>query len=411
MLQNYIKIAIKVLLRRKFFTGISLFGISFTLIVLNVTTSMFEKTISNSEVEQHFDRMLVSGEYELTQDDYTYNNRASIAVLNRNFKNFQSAEKQTFYSIPLAQINFSKNKKLVLQRRFVDPEYWKIFNFTFLAGKPFNIKEYDAGERMVVISKYISDVMFDGKALNQYLNVDNNSFKVIGIVENISILSEEAYADLWIPITSLNEKLNGPNIPGRYKVAFLANSNNDFKDIKNEFKSRISNVDLPSRGNKKWEKLQFVLDSKIEKLSRNFSGNINSANLGETIGIIIGMAILFMLLPALNLININISRIMERQSEIGVRKSFGASSSDLVKQFLVENIILSLAGSCIAFIITKLILIQINAMGIHANTTFELNFIVFVSGILFALFFGILSGVLPAYKMAKLNPVNALKGA
>ena len=56
-------------------------------------------------------------------------------------------------------------------------------------------------------------------------------------------------------------------------------------------------------------------------------------------------ALLFMALPAMNLVNLNISRILERASEIGVRKAFGASSWTLVGQFLVENLILTLVGS------------------------------------------------------------------
>ena len=52
-----------------------------------------------------------------------------------------------------------------------------------------------------------------------------------------------------------------------------------------------------------------------------------------------------MLLPAVNLVNLNISRIMERASEIGVRKAFGASSRTLVGQFVVENLVLTLVGA------------------------------------------------------------------
>ena len=61
---------------------------------------------------------------------------------------------------------------------------------------------------------------------------------------------------------------------------------------------------------------------------------------------------LFLLLPTLNLVNINISRIMERSSEIGVRKAFGASSRTLVLQFIVENIILTFLGGVIGIVLS-----------------------------------------------------------
>ena len=54
-----------------------------------------------------------------------------------------------------------------------------------------------------------------------------------------------------------------------------------------------------------------------------------------------------MLLPTVNLVNLNVSRMMERASEIGVRKAFGASSRTLVGQFVVENVALSLIGGAV----------------------------------------------------------------
>ena len=63
---------------------------------------------------------------------------------------------------------------------------------------------------------------------------------------------------------------------------------------------------------------------------------------------IIGMvALLFMLLPVVSLVNINTTRILERASEIGVRKAFGGSSLTLVGQFVVENVILTLLGGAL----------------------------------------------------------------
>jgi cell division protein FtsX len=57
--------------------------------------------------------------------------------------------------------------------------------------------------------------------------------------------------------------------------------------------------------------------------------------------------LLFMLLPALNLVNLNTGRIMERSTEIGVRKAFGATSMQLAGQLVVENVLLCLAGGLI----------------------------------------------------------------
>ena len=64
----------------------------------------------------------------------------------------------------------------------------------------------------------------------------------------------------------------------------------------------------------------------------------------KLVGFLVMLALLFLLIPTVNLVNINISRIMERASEIGVRKAFGAPARTLVGQFLVENLLLTFVG-------------------------------------------------------------------
>jgi len=118
---------------------------------------------------------------------------------------------------------------------------------------------------------------------------------------------------------------------------------------------------------------------------------------------------LFMLLPTLNLVNINITRILERSSEIGVRKAFGASSRTLVYQFIVENIILTLLGGTIGLILSVIVIKIINSANLIANLELTINFTVLFIGLLICLFFGLLSGVYPAWRMSKLNVVTALR--
>jgi putative ABC transport system permease protein len=127
--------------------------------------------------------------------------------------------------------------------------------------------------------------------------------------------------------------------------------------------------------------------------------------------VLAGLALLFMLLPAVNLVNLNVSRIMERASEIGVRKSFGASSVVLVGQFLVENVALTLIGAAIALVLSIWLLWAVNGSGLILYADLRMNYRVFLAGLGFALLFGTVSGVYPAWRMSRLNPVQALKGA
>ena len=120
--------------------------------------------------------------------------------------------------------------------------------------------------------------------------------------------------------------------------------------------------------------------------------------------------LLFMVLPTLNLVNINLSRILERSSEIGVRKAFGASSRSLVGQFVMENVLLTLLGGALALVLSWITLAAVGASGAVPYGEFHLNWRIFLYGMLLATFFGVFSGVYPAWRMSRLHPAEALRG-
>jgi putative ABC transport system permease protein len=118
----------------------------------------------------------------------------------------------------------------------------------------------------------------------------------------------------------------------------------------------------------------------------------------------------FLVLPTTNLISINLSRFMERSTEIGVRKTFGASSAHLVWQFVVENVFLCVVGGAIALVGALGVLALIENAGWLPYADLTINFRVFLCGLALAVFFGLLSGAYPAWRTSKLHPVNALRG-
>jgi putative ABC transport system permease protein len=117
-----------------------------------------------------------------------------------------------------------------------------------------------------------------------------------------------------------------------------------------------------------------------------------------------------MVLPALNLVNLNTGRILERRSEIGVRKAFGATSAQLVWQLIVENMLLCVAGGAIGLFAARLVLWWLEGSGLVPYLKVDMNLAIFGYGLLLSLLFGLISGVIPAWKMSRLDPAHALKG-
>jgi putative ABC transport system permease protein len=133
-------------------------------------------------------------------------------------------------------------------------------------------------------------------------------------------------------------------------------------------------------------------------------------NTARMIALLMALALGFMALPAINLVNVNVSRILERASEIGVRKAFGASDTALVGQFIVENLMLTIIGGTIGVLLAEGVLMWITSSGFIANAVFHVNARVALYALAMSAVFGLLSGVLPAWKMARLPIVQSLKG-
>ncbi|MBV6655659.1 MAG: FtsX-like permease family protein, partial [Mameliella sp.] len=99
----------------------------------------------------------------------------------------------------------------------------------------------------------------------------------------------------------------------------------------------------------------------------------------------------------------------ERSAEIGVRKAFGAHSGSILSQLVFENIVLTFLGGILGWVLALGMIYLVNDSQVLGDTQLQFNTAVFLYSLLICLVFGILSGLLPAYRMSKLQIVNAIK--
>ncbi|KAF0247678.1 MAG: Uncharacterized protein FD167_2915 [bacterium] len=412
MLKNYIKIAFLVLMRRKFFTFISLFAISFTLIVLIVISAIFDHMLAPVAPEVKADRTLGVYFAEMSGPELSLSAYPGYGLLDRSARNLPNVELMSISTGTQSVISYLRGQKIVSLMKHTDGEYWQLLQFNFLEGGPITIEDEKNANFVTVINKNTKERFFGKEnAVGKFIEADNQSFRVVGVVENVSSLRYFAYAEMWVPISTSKNPSYRTEVSGNCIGLILAKNASDFPSIKAEFALRMSNFQFPAELKNEYNKIICFADTPLEKFSREtFQSRDINPNAGRLVVIVMGLMVLFMLLPAINLININISRILERASEIGVRKAFGASSWTLVGQFIVENLILTLLGAILGFIGSIMVLILINHSNFVEYANFQINYRVFFYGVLTTIFFSLLSGVYPAWRMSKFNPIEALRG-
>lgn len=126
--------------------------------------------------------------------------------------------------------------------------------------------------------------------------------------------------------------------------------------------------------------------------------------------IIFGIALISLLVGGLSITNTMTMSISERIREIGIRKAIGASRAKLVRQFIAESAVMSLIGGFFGLLFGWLFVTAANAAGNASGTTlFLITPNLAIGSVLFALSLGVISGFFPAWRAAKMNPVEALR--
>jgi putative ABC transport system permease protein len=408
MLKNYFKIAIAVLKRRKFFTFISLFGISFTLTILMVATAFMDKVLSPDYPDYKRARSLyvTTMEYKNTKEGWMNRSNVSFYFLEHYVSSLKTVRKMGISSSAKASNAYVNNKKLVIEYKYTNADYWNVLEYKFLEGKPFQQREIDNAELVAVISEETKKAYFgDAKTvIGKYISADNINYKVIGVVGNVSKTVNNFCGDMYLPYTISKDYKNN-DLMGGYNAVLLAKSKADVPKMKKEYDQMLKKVPIP----KDFDKLYSNADPFFVGMTRRIAGDGTNSGLTKVVSIISLFVLLFLLLPTINLVNINITRIMERSSEIGVRKAFGASSKTLVYQFIVENMILTFLGGIIGIILSVIVIYLINGANFVSNMRLSINLTVLFYSLIACIFFGLISGVYPAWRMSKLNVVRALK--
>jgi putative ABC transport system permease protein len=390
MLKNYFKIAIAVLRRRKFFTFISLFGISFTLTILIVLTAFIDHLTSPTYPDLKRGRSLYLGRVEMRNSKKGWINMspASYYFLTHYAGSIKRIEKMAISSHAGASNAYVNNKKIVIDIKYTNADYWDVADFDFLEGKAYTKTQIDQAQRVAVICQTTKIAYFgdEPNVVGKYIETDNIRYRVIGVVKDAPVTSDAYYANMYLPYTLSKGNYKQVTNFGEYGAVLLAKSTGDRDKIQQEYAQLATKIPT---NDKEMDQLFTYADPYFISVVRSILGRDSDSGFTRFMLGLSGAIFLFMLLPTINLVNINITRIMERSSEIGVRKAFGASSRTLVYQFIVENTILTAIGGMLGVIFSAIALQLINQSNLIAGLHLTLNLTILFYGLIACLLFGL----------------------
>ena len=417
MLASYIKIAFKVLARRKFFTFISLFGISLTLVVLMVVTAILDNVFAPRAPETQMDRTLavyLLGLYKEEAGRWSgTDGMPGYGFLNQYVRGLPGAEAISIFAhfkpVPI----YLQGQKIDTYVKRTDGPYWRILDFEFLEGGPFTQADDDNANFVAVITDDMRQKLFGGApAVGKDIELEGRRYRVVGVVPAVPMTRLAAFSEIWAPNSTTTNRDYKREMSGGYGALVLARDRSDFPKLRAAFDERLESFVFDDP--KQYNRVVTGLDTTFEAFARVFGRTLVGEQLSKRTGTLrtalVVAALLFITLPTMNLVSINLSRIMERASEIGVRKAFGASSRALVGQFVTENVVLTVIGGVIGFLLSAVALSLLNRLTPIPYVTFDMNGRIFLYGMLLAVAFGVISGVYPAWRMSRMQPVDALRG-
>jgi putative ABC transport system permease protein len=329
----------------------------------------------------------------------------------------RTPELVSLHSSAAEVVSYMGGSKLAFRIKHTDAEFWEIMEFDYIEGGAFDREAVHNAEHVAVLSDKAARQAFgNDPAVGQFLETSEGSFRVLGVIDHKQVPTQPAYADIYVPVTLDNHAMTGTNLYSRYNAYVLPAEDVGGGPIKQEFdevlvramEEESGRPDQLLRG--QTGHIKSVIGTQFDQAVAHFTRNDSPGAAVLTVAGIFLLMILFMLFPALNLVNINISRIIERSSEVGVRRAFGASRRALVGQFLVENIVLTFIGGVMAFTLSCIVLYIINDSGLIPYGQLDVNYHILIYAVIICLVFGFVSGVLPAYRMSRLHPVEALRG-
>lgn len=421
MFRLYLQQALYHLRENPIITWVSVIGTALAICMIMVLVITLQVRMVDCEPEVNRSRSLYVSTMAVRQkgsDNGAYGHM-SVQTGRACFKPLTTAEAVTIISLPeKVRVSLPAGARLTADMVQTDDSFWHIFRFRFLSGAAFTRADSDAGLPSAVISASVARRLFGTTDVaGRTLQLNHVDYRVTGVVADVSMLASSAYAQVWVPYNSTDAAGLAwwYDTMGQMKAVILARTADDFPAIREEtevlrrkYNDGLGEVEVFYRDQpdgvfanlyRKWDHMPDVL--------------------GTVLRYVLVIAIL-LLVPAINLSGMTLSRMRKRMSEIGVRKAFGATGGELVRQVFFENLLLTLLAGLLGLAMSYAATFLLNGFlfGNSANAYLSgetaltpgmlLSPWAFVAAFGFCLLMNLLSAGIPAWRASRMNIVDAI---